>query len=257
MTDAPAGRLATSACSGTTRMRHSVSDENDRPRSEPDRSDGRHIGAMRISRLLPPLALCVALAAGCGSTKASVSATSSRRRAASSDLPTVHGAGTAMASTSSTIDFGIMADYLGPIARDYSDPNTGISLGVPPADAKATIAWRQAVAQCFSGAGICNTTGGTIRVSLAIGSNPQSGEVLADGSIDPTMHQNLVYVLAQTLSSCAPVGGASGTNTPPSTYPSCTALSFIDAHTGRGVSAVSGPSITDPLIGLSRDPRLR
>jgi len=207
---------------------------------------------MKTGRLLPPLALCVALATGCGTSKASVSATSSHRQAASSDLPTVHGAGSATATTFSTIDFGIMADYLGPIARDYSDPNTGISLSVPPTDAKATVAWQQAVAQCFSGAGICNRAGGTIRVSLAIGYNPQSGEALPDGSIDPTMNQDLVYVLAQTVGPCAPVGGGpSGTNTPPSTYPSCTALSFIDAHTGRGVSAVSGPSITGPLIGLS------
>jgi hypothetical protein len=144
-----------------------------------------------------------------------------------------------------------MADYLGPVARDYSDPNTGISVSVPPADAKPTVPWQQAVAQCFSAAGICNKAGSTIRVSLAIGYNPQSGEALPDGSIDPTMNQDLVYVLSQTLGSCAPVGvGPSGTNAPPSTYPSCTALSFIDAHTGRGVSAVSGPSITDPSIGL-------
>jgi len=202
---------------------------------------------MKTGRLLPPLALCVALAAGCGTSKASVSTTSNRRQAASSDLPTIHGAGSATATTSSTIDFGIMADYLGPIARDYSDPNTGTSLSVPPAASKATVPWQQAVAQCFSGAGICNRAGGTIRVSLAIGYNPQSGEALPDGSIDPTMNQDLVYVLAQTLVTCAPVGGGpSGTNTPPSTYPSCTDLSFIDAHTGRGVSAVSGPSITDP-----------
>ena len=202
---------------------------------------------MKTGRLLPPLALCVALAAGCGTSKASVSTTSNRRQAASSDLPTIHGAGSTTATTSSTIDFGIMADYLGPIARDYSDPNTGTSLSVPPAASKATVPWQQAVAQCFSGAGICNRAGGTIRVSLAIGYNPQSGEALPDGSIDPTMNQDLVYVLAQTLVTCAPVGGGpSGTNTPPSTYPSCTDLSFIDAHTGRGVSAVSGPSITDP-----------
>jgi hypothetical protein len=185
------------------------------------------------------------LAAGCGTSKASVSATSSLRKATSSDLPTIHGAGSATATASSTIDFGTMADYLGPIVRAYSDPNTGISLSVPPADATATIAWQQAVVQCFSGAGICDRANGTIRVSLAIGFNPQSGGALPDGSIDPTMNHDLVYVLAQTQGSCAPVGPA-GTNTPPSTYPSCTALSFIDAHTGRGVGAVSGPSITDP-----------
>ncbi len=200
---------------------------------------------MKTGRLLPPLALCVALAAGCGSSKASVIATSSRRQAASSDLPTIHGAGSATATTSSTIDFGIIAEYLGSIAGDYSDPNSGISLNVPPADAKATVAWQQAVAQCFSGAGICNREGGTIRVSLAVGYNPQSGKALPDGSIDPTMNHDLVYVLAQTLGPCAPVG-PSGTNSPPSTHPSCNALSFIDARTGRGVSAVSGPSITDP-----------
>jgi hypothetical protein len=202
---------------------------------------------MKTSRLLLPLALCVALAAGCGTTKASGSATSSRRQTAPSDLPTIHGAGSATATTSSTTDFGIMADYFGPIGRDYSDPNTGISLSVPPADATATIAWRQAVAQCFSAAGICSRAGGTIRVSLAVGYNPRSGEALPDGSIDPTMNHDLVYVLAQTLGSCAPVGGGpSGAKTPPSTSPPCTALSFIDAHTGRGLSAVSGQSITDP-----------
>ena len=203
---------------------------------------------MKTGRLLPPLALCLALAAGCGTSKALVSATSSRGQAASSDLPSIHGAGSATATTSSTIDFGVMADYLGPIVRDYSDPNTGISLSVPPADAKATVPWQQAVAQCFSAAGICNRAGGTIRVSLAIGYNPLSGEALPDGSIDPTMNRDLAYVLVQTLGGCAPVGPA-GTNTRPSTYPSCTALSFIDAHTGRGVGAVSGPSISDPLIG--------
>lgn len=204
---------------------------------------------MKTSRLLPTLAICVALAAGCGTSKASVRATSGRSQAVPSDTPTIHSAGSATATTSSTIDLGITADYLGPIARDYSEPNTGISLSVPPVDAKATVPWQQAVARCFSDAGICNRAGGTIRVTLAIGYNPQSGEALPDGSIDPTMNQDLVYVLAQTLGPCAPVsGGPSGENAPPSTYPSCTALSFIDAHTGRGVSAVSGPSITDPFI---------
>jgi len=198
--------------------------------------------ASLLDRSLPNLPASVTL----GIVR-SIVATSPPQGLAARPPPTIHGAGSATATTSSTIDFGIMTDYLGPIARDHSDPNTGISLSVPPADAKATVPWQQAVAQCFSGAGICNRAGGTIRVSLAIGYNPQSGEALPDGSIGPTMNQDLVYVLVQTLGSCAAVGGgASGTNTPPSTYATCTALSFIDAHTGRGVSAVSGPSITDP-----------
>ena len=82
-------------------------------------------------------------------------------------------------------------------------------------------------------------------MSLAVGYNPQSGEVLPNESIDPTMNHDLVYVLAQPLGRCAPAGGSPG-STPPSTYPSCTALSFIDAHTGKGATSVSGPSVHDP-----------
>ena len=154
------------------------------------------------------------------------------------------GAESTTATTASITEFGVTAVYVGPITADDSDPDTGVSLTVPPAHSKPTVAWQQAVAQCFSGTGICNRAGGTIRVSLAVGYNPQSGEALPNGSINPTMNHDLVYVL-QPLGRCAPTGG-SPASTPPSTYPSCTALSFIDAHTGAGATSISGPSVRDP-----------
>ena len=154
--------------------------------------------------------------------------------------------------TASTTGFGVTGDYLGPIRRDSLDASTGISLTIPPAKADPAVTWQQAVVQCFAPAGICSRTAGTVRVSLAVGYDPQSGEASPTGSISPTMNHDLVYVLAQTTGPCAPVGPA-GPTSPPPTYPSCTSLSFLDAHTGRGAISVSGPLIRDPSTADSQE----
>ena len=150
-----------------------------------------------------------------------------------------------METMQSTTKFGVTTSYVGPIPQNDSDPQTGISLTVPPPGAKPKVPWQRAVALCFAGAGICNRAAGTIRVSLAMGYNPQSGDMKPDGSINLIMDHNLVYILAQALGPCAPAGPA-GLSKPLDTYPSCMALSFLDAHTGIGATAVSGPSIRDP-----------
>jgi hypothetical protein len=149
-------------------------------------------------------------------------------------------------------EFGVTADYLGPIRRASLDASTGISLTIPPANAEPAVTWQQAVVQCLAGAGICSRTAGTVRVSLAVGYDPQSGQASPDGSIRPTMNHDLVHVLAQTSGPCVPAGPA-GRTVPPSTYPSCTSLSFLDAHTGRGAISVSGPLIRDPSTADSQE----
>lgn len=207
---------------------------------EPNGIEARHIWMMKTVRLLVPLAVCAAIAAGCGVSKASV-----RSSLNVSERQSVPAAPTAATTTPSTTDFGVTADYVGAITHDYSDPETGMSLIVPPADATPTVTWQQAVAVCFSGAGMCDRAAGTIRVSMAVGYSPQSGEALPDGSIKPAMNHDLVYVIAQPLGRCAPAGPP-GTGTPPSTYRSCTALSFINADTGKAATSVSGPSVRDP-----------
>lgn len=194
-------------------------------------------------RTLAALALCAAIAAGCGTSD------SAARRAANVAVTPSAPRPTAVTGTTATTTVaGIEAEYVGPIAQDDSDPDTGISLTVPPAGATPALPWQRAVALCFTGGGICNRSAGPIRVSLAVGYNPGSGEARPDGSIEATMDHVLVYVLAQTLGPCAPAGPAAA-DTTPSTYPSCTGLSFIDARTGTGATAVSGPSIRDPAAG--------
>jgi hypothetical protein len=193
---------------------------------------------MRTARLRVTLALYATAAPGCGSSVAHTP----------SDLSPAHPASVAPTvkdTTATTTDFGIIAEYVGPIPHGETDGATGISLSVPPAGATPTLSWQQAVTLCFAGAGSCNRSAGTIRVSLAVGYDPRSGDELPDGAIKPIMNHDLVYVLAQPLGPCVPAGPA-GESTQPSTYPSCTCLSFVDAHTGNGSIAVSGPSIRDP-----------
>lgn len=196
---------------------------------------------MRTARLLAPLALAVVFAAACGSSREPVRSAPT----AAQSHPVRPRAATI--TTATMAEPGFTAHYVGPIAHDYSEPNTGFSLTVPPPDAKPTISWQQAVTACFSGAGICDKAAGAgnITVALAIGYNPQPGDMLADGSINPVMNHNLVYVLAQPLGPCVPTGRAGSTSAPP-TSASCMALSFVDAHTGKGAPAISGPSIRDP-----------
>jgi predicted small secreted protein len=199
----------------------------------------RHTRRMRTARLLVTLALCATVAAGCGTSSSAARDISDLADAHPSLAPVV------TSTTATTTVSGITAEYKGPITQDDSYASTGISLSVPPTDAKPTLSWQRAVGLCFSGAGICNRTAGTIRVSLAVGYNPQSGAALPDGSIEPIMNHTLVYVLAQPLGPCAPTGPG-GARARASTFPSCTGLSFVDAHTGKGATAVSGPSIRDP-----------
>ena len=195
----------------------------------------------RRMRTLVTVVLGAVIAAGCGASNSTARSTSK--------VADAHSVAPAVTSTTETTTVsGITAEYVGPIAHNDFDATTGISLTVPPADAKPTLSWQQAVALCFTDTGICNRSAGMIRVSLAVGYNPQSGEALPDGAIEPTMNHNLVYVLAQPLGPCAPTG-PSGANSRPSTYPSCTGLSFVDARTGEGATAVSGPSIRDPAAG--------
>jgi hypothetical protein len=201
---------------------------------------------MRCARLLISLVVWPVVNAGCGDSKTSVTYNSNV-----ADSHSASGAASVTRITATTTQLGVKAVYVGPISRDDTDPSTGISVTVPPANAKPTLPWQRAVERCFSGAGICNRADGTIRVSVAVGYNPQSGGAAPNGSIRPTMNHDLVYVLAQPLGACAPLG-PSGTSTPPSTYLSCIDLSFVDAYTGSGAAAVSGPSVRDPSASSGR-----
>jgi hypothetical protein len=216
-----------------------------------NRAEGlsRHTRPMRTARLFVTLAFCAAVAAGCGPSSSAARNVSHLSDAhpsvAPPRMPAPPVAPAVTSTTATTTVSGITAEYNGPITQDDSDASTGISLTVPPTDAEPTLSWQRAVALCFSGAGICNRAAGTIRVSLAVGYDPQSGDLLPDGSIEPVMNHNLLYVLAQSVGPCAHPGPP-GASTRPSTYPSCMSLSFVDAHTGKGATAVSGPSIRDP-----------
>jgi len=137
------------------------------------------------------------------------------------------------------VDYGVTAEYFGLIPRNDIDASIGISLTVPPAGDKPTVPWQRAVAECFAGAGNCDRFQGPVRVSLAVGYDPNSDQEEPGRSIESTMNHDLVYVLAQTSGPCTGSAGRS--------HPSCRTLNFIDAHTGAAVGVdVSGPSITDP-----------
>jgi hypothetical protein len=173
--------------------------------------------------------------------------TTTTRAASTKGTTTTVTARAASASPQATVD-GVVVSYLGPIPHSEYDPNTGVSLSVPLGAEQHGIPWQTAAANCFTREGICNRWEGAVRISLAVGYYPNSGQMKADGSIDPAMNHVLVYVLAQKMGPCSPVGGrpSAATTAEPKTYPSCTALSFIDAHDGRGLAAMSGPALTDP-----------
>jgi hypothetical protein len=194
---------------------------------------------MKVARVFAALALCAAASTGYGTAKTTVRTPSEAQEV----RPT---SGTqSTTTTTSTTEFGVTVDDVGAIRNDYFDPGTGISLTVPSADAAPTVTWQQAVTQCFLRAGICDRTAGTVRVSLAVGYNPLSDDALPNESIKPTMSHDLVYVLAQPLRPCLLVG-PSRPSPLRSVYPSCMSLSFIDAHSGKGATSVSGPTISDP-----------
>ena len=221
--------------------------------------------SMRSSRFFPALAAASILLAGCAETTSTamgangVNSTSTTlgRSASPSTLSILSTAsGLSVSTTTSgprvtTVD-GLRAEYFGPIPHGETDTNTGVALSVPPADQQPMIPWERAVANCFATGGICNRYAGAIRVSLAVGFYPNSGQMEPNGSIDPAMNHVLVFAVAQTVDGCAPVGpGPSPRTTPTSAirYEVCTALTFIDARSGGGLAAMSGPSIRDPSLG--------
>jgi hypothetical protein len=177
---------------------------------------------------------CLVLLGACGTS------TTSTRAAPTTATTAKASAEAATAPPHARID-GVAISYLGPIPHSEYDAETTVSLSVPPTSDQPGISWQKAAANCFTSAGICARGEGQVRISLAVGYYPNSGETEPDGSIDPTMNHVLVYVLAQNMGPCASAGPGPGAR-----YPSCTALTFTDAHTGGGRAAMSGPSLRDP-----------
>jgi hypothetical protein len=187
--------------------------------------------------------LTCALATSCLVLGACGTSTTSTRAALTTATAAEVAAKAATAPPHATID-GVAISYLGPIPHSEYDAQTTVSLSVPSASDQPGISWQRAAANCFTSAGICTRGEGQVRISLAVGYYPNSGEMEPDGSIDPAIGHVLVYVVAQNMGPCASAGPGPGAR-----YRSCTALTFIDAHTGGGLAAMSGPSLRDPSAG--------
>jgi hypothetical protein len=142
---------------------------------------------------------------------------------------------------STTVDQGVTAVYLGSIARDDIEANTGVTLEVPSGNDKPSISWQQAVTQCVPDGLSCDRGGSTVRVSIAFVDAPGGA---------PLLDQKLVYVFAWPAGTCSPGGITYPSNITTTSHPaSCMALSFVDAKTGESGTSLSGLSLTDPSAG--------
>lgn len=138
----------------------------------------------------------------------------------------------------STVDQGITADYLGPITRNDTEANTGVSLLVPPDHDKPAIPWQEAVGLCIPNGLGCNQGGSMVRVSLAFADAPGAA---------PLLDQKLAYVFAWPTGPCSPGGLTYPNNMTTTSHPaSCLSLSFIDAKSGQALGSISTLSLTDP-----------
>jgi hypothetical protein len=145
-------------------------------------------------------------------------------------------------TTSSPVPSG--AVYAGPVTLWTNYPGTGVSLTPPPAGLTPGVSWQTAAENCFKAGGICSQGVG-VTVSLAVGTDTNSGDVGPNGSITPAMNHTLVYVVAQSNGPCASAGPPGG-STSSRLAASCTSLDFFDAQSGKSVAAMSGPGLWDP-----------
>jgi hypothetical protein len=124
-------------------------------------------------------------------------------------------------------------------------PEAGIALDVPAAGAVATITPTQAYVDSCTRDGACDK-GSAPTIQLAVVTDPNAGQALADGSITPVMDHTLAYVLTWTNVPCAPAGAAVGATPTPTT---CTLLDFVDANTGKTLYGLdqSGPNDLSPV----------
>lgn len=173
----------------------------------------------------------VATLAGCGSINQSTESVPGSGGTVASTLP----------STSSVGEDFPGTYYLGPITHsvDYADQN--VNLDPPPPSATPQYSWQTAVGNCLTGAAVC-TEGFPVVVSLAVGNALMAGQINPDGSITPAMNHSLVLVLTQSGIPCSSQGPAGD----PGIATKCTFLSFVDAMTGDGLYAISGPMLVDP-----------
>ena len=111
---------------------------------------------------------------------------------------------------------------------------------LPPGDAHPRLTWEQAYSACqrYTSGATCDPGGPLI--SLARVTTTGSGHARPDGTIAPLLNATLVYVLDWPDETCVPTGGVPGASRTPVSEP-CEMLSYIDAITGNGLFAVSGP----------------
>lgn len=197
------------------------------------------------------LGLAVVLAFVIGS---GCSASSAGARSVTDNAPAPSAPATSMASSpvspSTTVLRNTVVRYWGPIAKSYTD-NAGLELVPPPAGAEPDISWQEAATPCVAGTGTNNCAPPTDPedVFLASGTETKAGEAGPNNSIVPVMDRTLVYVIAERIQ-CLPAGPAPSPGQQPSTTaisPStCLYLTFVDAHTDRGLYAKDSPSLRLP-----------
>jgi len=125
----------------------------------------------------------------------------------------------------------------------YED--AGIVVEAP--DPNSVAVWSDAyyVDGCATGDAICDPKQGP-QVFLARVTTTSAGTPADDGSIQPLMDHDEVYVLQFTDVPCAPVGPVRPNQaTRPTRDCTCTVLNFLDTDSGRALYTVQGPDLPE------------
>jgi hypothetical protein len=130
------------------------------------------------------------------------------------------------------------ATYKGPLTRTIKYPNLGFTFA-PPKGRTAVLS----PADAFAGNDFYPSSTTTPTMYLVLVTTQMGGIVQADGSVKDTIVDRLAYALIWKGFTCSPVGGPAppGSSAAPiRTFKNCTAVSVIDATTGKGLGAAGG-----------------
>jgi hypothetical protein len=118
----------------------------------------------------------------------------------------------------------------------------GIALDPPPSDDQPRVSWQRAVGACSSDSAECGDNG-TPDVYLAVATDNYGGD--ATGS--SVLRHDLTYILEWHGERCAPAGGPpqppGSTRSPAMRTYSCGLFDFVNAKTGRFVTAIESPGL--------------
>lgn len=132
--------------------------------------------------------------------------------------------------------------YWGPLTTSYDDSNTGLELVPPPSGAAPAITWQQAAEPCVqtTGTNNCSTPTSPENVYLALGSDKNFGAIGPEPTLMYVINENQLCSSAGNGPPARP--DPTSTTTAPKIAP-CTYLAFVNAATGQGMGAMSGPGL--------------